>query len=118
MEGRKMRREHDFCQAQKAENADPRTNYAVKYATARGHRTLGSKGHAREREGKAYTWETHFFTTTDSGADALGRSTGKTNASKKTPGKGPRHPRDYCQYWCEIWVKFLTSNAIRDENIT
>ena len=26
----------DFCQARKAENTDPRTNYAVKYATARG----------------------------------------------------------------------------------
>ena len=29
--------EHDFCQAEKAGNTDPRTNYAVKYATARGH---------------------------------------------------------------------------------
>ena len=29
--------EHDFCQAEKAENTDPRTNYAVKYAAARGH---------------------------------------------------------------------------------
>ena len=28
--------EHDFCQAEKAENTDPRTNYAVKYASARG----------------------------------------------------------------------------------
>ena len=28
---------HDFCQAHKAENTPPRTNYAVKYATARGH---------------------------------------------------------------------------------
>ena len=27
------------CQAQKAENTDSRTNYAVKYATARGHLT-------------------------------------------------------------------------------
>ena len=27
----------DFCQAQMAENTDPRTNYAVKYAAARGH---------------------------------------------------------------------------------
>ena len=25
---------HDFCQAEKAENTDPRTNCAVKYATA------------------------------------------------------------------------------------
>ena len=33
--------EHDFCQAQKAENTDPCTNYAVKYATARGHLNLG-----------------------------------------------------------------------------
>ena len=31
--------EHDFCQAQKAENTDPRTNHAVKSATARGHLT-------------------------------------------------------------------------------
>ena len=31
--------EHDFCQAEKAENTDPRTNYAVKYATVRGHLT-------------------------------------------------------------------------------
>ena len=29
--------EHDFFRAQKAENTDPRRNYAVKYATARGH---------------------------------------------------------------------------------
>ena len=28
---------HDLCQAEKAENTDPRTNYAVNYATARGH---------------------------------------------------------------------------------
>ena len=34
---RTIGQEHDFCQAQKAENTDPRTNYAVKYATARGH---------------------------------------------------------------------------------
>ena len=33
--------EHDFGQAEKAENTDPHTNYAVKYATARGHLTLG-----------------------------------------------------------------------------
>ena len=32
--------EHEFSQAQKAENTDPRTNYAVKYATARGHPTI------------------------------------------------------------------------------
>ena len=30
-----------FCQAPKAENTDPRANSAVKYATARGHLTLG-----------------------------------------------------------------------------
>ena len=29
--------EPDFCQANKAENTDPRTNSAAKYATARGH---------------------------------------------------------------------------------
>ena len=34
--------EHDFCQAEKAENTDPRTNYAVKYATARGCLSFGS----------------------------------------------------------------------------
>ena len=44
MKGRPLRggvrsigHEHDFCQAEKAENTDPRRNYAVKYATARGH---------------------------------------------------------------------------------
>ena len=31
---------NELCQAQKAENTDPRTNYAVKYATARGHLRL------------------------------------------------------------------------------
>ena len=31
--------EHDFCQAGKAENTDPRTYYAVKYAAVRGHLT-------------------------------------------------------------------------------
>ena len=30
----------DFCQARKAKNTDPRTNYAVKYATARGRLNL------------------------------------------------------------------------------
>ena len=29
--------EHDFCQAEKAENTDPRTNNAVKCATESGH---------------------------------------------------------------------------------
>ena len=29
------------CPAQKAENTDSRTNYAVKYATARGHLDAG-----------------------------------------------------------------------------
>ena len=32
--------EHDFCQAEKAAHTDPRTNSAVKYATARGHLIL------------------------------------------------------------------------------
>ena len=37
---RSIGHEHEFCQAhQKAENTDPRTNYVVKYATARGHLT-------------------------------------------------------------------------------
>ena len=36
---RNIGHEHDFCQAQKAENTDPRTNYVAKYATARGHLT-------------------------------------------------------------------------------
>ena len=31
--------EHDFCRAENEENTDPRKNYAVKYATARGHLT-------------------------------------------------------------------------------
>ena len=31
--------EHDLRQAEKAANTDSRTNYAVKYATARGHLT-------------------------------------------------------------------------------
>ena len=34
---RNIGHEHDFCQTQKTENTDPRTNDAVKYATARGH---------------------------------------------------------------------------------
>ena len=34
---RNVGHEHDFCRAQKAENTDPRTNSAVKYATARGN---------------------------------------------------------------------------------
>ena len=34
---RNIGHEHDFSQAQKAENTDPCTNDAVKYATARGH---------------------------------------------------------------------------------
>ena len=34
---RSIGHEHNFCQAQKAENTDPSTNYAVKYATAHGH---------------------------------------------------------------------------------
>ena len=40
---------HDFCQAQKEENTDSQTNYAVKYATARGHLTLS----------RSYTTKTH-----------------------------------------------------------
>ena len=35
----------DFCQARKAENTDPRTNCAVKYATARGHLRMGGHQH-------------------------------------------------------------------------
>ena len=34
---RNIGHKHDFRQAQKTENTDPRTNYAVKYATACGH---------------------------------------------------------------------------------
>ena len=41
--------EHDFCQAEKAESTDPRTNYAVKYATARGHLSDGVKVSQRAR---------------------------------------------------------------------
>ena len=33
--------EHDFCQAEKAENTVPRTNYAVKYAIVRGPLKVG-----------------------------------------------------------------------------
>ena len=33
--------ERDCCQAEKVENINLRTNYAVKYAPARGHLTLG-----------------------------------------------------------------------------
>ena len=32
---RNIGHEHNFCQTPNAENTDPRTNYAVKYATAR-----------------------------------------------------------------------------------
>ena len=42
---RNVGHEHYFCQAQKAENTDPHTNYAVKYATASGHLRL------KKREG-------------------------------------------------------------------
>ena len=38
--GRREGMVDDFCQARKAENTDPRTNYAVKYATARGRLRL------------------------------------------------------------------------------
>ena len=38
---RNIGHKHDFCQAQKAENTDPRANYALKYATARGLQTVG-----------------------------------------------------------------------------
>ena len=34
---RSFGRKQDLCQAETAENTDPRTNIAVKYATARGH---------------------------------------------------------------------------------
>ena len=37
---RNIGHEHDFCQAHKAENTDPRTNYVVKSATARGSLSL------------------------------------------------------------------------------
>ena len=38
---RNIGHEHDICQAQMAESTDPRTNCAVKYATARGHLKYG-----------------------------------------------------------------------------
>ena len=41
--------EHEFCQAQNAENTDPRTNYAIKYATARGHLDLRRGKRTMER---------------------------------------------------------------------
>ena len=40
---RNIGHEHDFSQTQQAENSDPRKNYAVKYATARGHLTKTQK---------------------------------------------------------------------------
>ena len=40
---RSLGHKHDFCQAQKADNTDDRTNYAVKYATARGYLTYRVK---------------------------------------------------------------------------
>ena len=46
--------EHDFCRANRAENIDPRTNYAVKYATARGHLThwkIGEKCPPKKKNG-------------------------------------------------------------------
>ena len=43
--GRNIEHEHGFCQTHKAENTDPRTNYAEKYATARGHLTLVATTH-------------------------------------------------------------------------
>ena len=46
-----MGHEHELCQAQKAENTDPRTNYAVKYATARDHLRSKGKPHACNRTG-------------------------------------------------------------------
>ena len=56
---RNIGHEHDVCQAQKAGNTDPRTNYAVKYATARGHLTCkGSRyileifPHVRRADGR------------------------------------------------------------------
>ena len=42
--------EHDICQAQKAENTDPRTTYAVKYATARGHLRKSQYEESKENE--------------------------------------------------------------------
>ena len=40
--------EHDFCQAEKAENTDPHTNYAIKYATAHGHLIHAGENTARK----------------------------------------------------------------------
>ena len=43
--------EHDSCETPKAENTDSRTNYAVKYATARGHLNQGLRK-ASTKEGR------------------------------------------------------------------
>ena len=40
---------NDFCQARKAENTDPRINYAVKYGTARGRLTFDAIGTSRAK---------------------------------------------------------------------
>ena len=48
--------EHDFGRAQKAENTDPRTNYAVKYATARGHLRYPQMG-----QGKFYCPRRNYY---------------------------------------------------------
>ena len=53
---RNIGHEHDFCQAQKAENTDSRANYAVKYATAR-----GQKGCAKKREHKHCCFGSRHF---------------------------------------------------------
>ena len=40
----------DLCQAREAENTDPRANYAVTYATARGRLTPGGLRAPEEEE--------------------------------------------------------------------
>ena len=45
---RKIGHKYDSCEAQKAENTDPRTNYGAKHATARCHLRLSSGCHAIE----------------------------------------------------------------------
>ena len=42
--------EHDFCQARKADNTDPRKNSAVKYATACGHLKINRSWRNRRGE--------------------------------------------------------------------
>ena len=58
---RNIGHEHDFCQAQKAENTGPCTNYAVKNATARGHLNRVWELQFSRREVFRNSWRTGFL---------------------------------------------------------